>query len=161
MMKTIAIGVLGLMLVPSGAAAQTAAEQAQILRDFERSVVDYTQRDSCLAGLPEDTAAAPTPKIFTLPVAMVFRQMIARAVAERDGVAIRGIGIPHSVAVLKPFPADELYEFPRALSDTLPLLPAPLEYRLIGNDLVLRDTSEEIIVGVLRDALGNAVVVRQ
>jgi hypothetical protein len=161
MMKTIAIGVLGLTLVASGAAAQTAAEQASILRDFERSVVDYSQRDSCLTGLPEADAATPAPKIFTLPVAMVFRQMIARAVAERDGVAaVRGVGIPHSVAVLKPFPADELYEFPRALSDTLPLLPAPLEYRLVGNDLVLRDTSQDIIVGVLRDALGNAVVVR-
>ena len=162
MMKTtIAIGVLGLTLVHSSAAAQTAAEQAQILRDFERSVVDYTQRDSCLAGPPEATAATPAPKIFTLPVAMVFRQMIARAVAERDGVAaIRGVGIPHSVAVLEPFPAHELYEFPRALSDTLPLLPAPLEYRLIGNDLVLRDAGQDVIVGVLRDALGTAVVVR-
>ena len=161
MKKTIAIGALGLALVHSGAAAQTAAEQAQILRDFQRSVVDYTQRDLCLDEVTEASAASPAPKIITLPVAMVFRQMIARALAERDGVAaIRGVGIPHSAAVLEPFPADELYEFPRVLSDTLPPLPEPLEYRLLGNDLVLRDTGRDLIVGVVRGALGSVATVR-
>jgi hypothetical protein len=73
MMKTIAIGALGLALVHSGAAAQTAAEQAHVLRDFERSVVDHTQRDSCLEEVTGAAAASPAPKIITLPVAMVLR----------------------------------------------------------------------------------------
>lgn len=34
-------------------------------------------------------------------------------------------------------------------------LPAPLEYRLIGNDLVIRDGEADVIVAVLRDALGT------
>ena len=56
--------------------------------------------------------------------------------------------------MLEPFPASELTDFPRILSDALPLLPAPLEYRLIGNDLVIRDAEGDIIVAVLRGALG-------
>jgi hypothetical protein len=41
------------------------------------------------------------------------------------------------------------------LSDALPLVPAPLEYRLIGNDLVIRDAAADLIVAVLRDAVGT------
>jgi len=162
MKKTIAIGVLGLVLVHSGAAAQTAAEQAQILRDFQRSVVDYSQRDSCLDVFPGAAAATPAPRIFTLPVAMVFRQMIARALAEHDAVtAINGVGVPRHVSVLEPFPANELHEFPPVLRETLPALPDSLEYRLIANDLVLRDLREDTIVAVLRDAVGSVATVKR
>jgi hypothetical protein len=129
MKKAIAIGILGLALVANRAAAQTAVEQEQILRDFQRNVVNYTQRDTCLL-FPEATAAAtPAPKIFTLPVAMVFRQLIARASEHSD--------------------------FPKRLSEALPLLPAPLEYRLIDNDLVIRDADADATVAVLRDAVGT------
>ncbi len=148
-MRVIAIGILALALVPRGAAAQTAAEHARILHDFEVSVADYTTRGS-----------APAPRIFTLPVAMVFRQMIAKTLVERDGVAsISGVGTyPHPV-VLEPFPSIWLRQFPRVLQDVLPPLPAPLEYRLIGYDLVVRDTDADIVVGVLRDAVGPALTV--
>ena len=39
------------------------------------------------------------------------------------------------------------------------LLPAPLEYRLIGHDLVIRDKEADIIVGVLPNAVGPALTV--
>ena len=39
-MRTIAIGLLALALAHGSAAAQTAGEQAQILRDFQASVAD-------------------------------------------------------------------------------------------------------------------------
>ena len=42
-MKTIATGLLALALAHGSAAAQTAGEQAQILRDFQNSVAEYTQ----------------------------------------------------------------------------------------------------------------------
>jgi len=32
-----------------------------------------------------------------------------------------------------------------------------LEYRLIGDDLVLRDVRDDVIVAVLRDAIGGVV----
>jgi hypothetical protein len=156
MTRSIAIGILGLALVSSNAAAQTAVEQAQILRDFQQHVVDYTQRHRCLNMWPEAiNAATPAPKLFTLPVAMVFRQLIATAVTARAGGAmIGGVGTTGHATVLQPFPATELYDFPQVLVDALPGLPAPLEYRLIGNDLVIRDANADVIVAVLRDALG-------
>ena len=160
-MRTIAIGVLALALAHGGANAQTADEKARILRDFERSVADYTQQHKCLAMLPRAlNAATPAPRIFTLPVTIVFRQMIASALAERDGVAaINGVGaFPHPV-VLERFPATELHDFPRVLEDALPPLPTPLEYRLIGHDLIVRDKEADIIVGLLRDAVGRALTV--
>ena len=161
MKKAIAIGMLGLALVSNRAAAQTAVEQAQILRDFERSVAEYTQRHQCLAMFPEAlNAATPAPKIFTLPVAMVFRQLIAQTLADRAPTAISGIGTAHSAAVLQPFPTNELNDFPTVLRDALPPLAGSLEYRLIGDDLVIRDTGADVIVAVLRDAVGATTVRR-
>jgi hypothetical protein len=160
-MRTIAIGLLALVLGQGGASAQTADERARILRDFEQRVVDYTERHKCFDMFPEAlNAATPAPQIFTRPVAMVFRQEIARALAERDGVAaINGAGaFPHPT-VLEPFPSIWLYEFPRVFQDALPPLPTPLEYRLIGHDLVVRDKEADIIVGVLRDAVGSRLTV--
>jgi hypothetical protein len=66
-----------------------------------------------------------------------------------------GTGTTHHAVVMQPFPASELTDFPAILGDALPLLPAPLEYRLIGNDLVIRDREGDVIVAVLRDALGT------
>ena len=155
MKKAIAIGMLGLALFSTAAAAQTAAEQAQILRDFQRNLVDYTQQHKCFALFPEAlNAATPAPKIFTLPVAMVFRQLIVHAIATSDGPMIGGVGTTHRATVLQPFPTNELSDFPKILGDALPPLPAPLEYRLIGNDLVIRDAEADLIVAVLRDAIG-------
>ena len=119
MKKAIAIGMLGLALVSNRAAAQTAVEQAQILRDFQRSVAECTE-----------AAATPAPKVFTLPVAMVFRQLIAHAFANGDTNDI-----------------DTL------LREALPVLPAPLEYRLADHNLVIRDTGTDQTVAVLRDAV--------
>jgi hypothetical protein len=41
----------------------------------------------------------------------------------------------------------------------LPLLPEPLEYRLVGHDLVVRDRESNRVVGVLREAVGTAYTV--
>ena len=159
MRKAIAIGILGFALVTNRAAAQTAVEQAQILRDFQRSVVDYTQRDTCLPFPEAVSAGAPAPRIFTLPVAMVFRQLIAQALTAPDGTAI-GAPATHRAVAMRPFPATELYDFPKRLDEVLPLLPAPLEYRLIDHDLVIRDVQADVIVAVLRDAIGTTTTRR-
>ena len=157
MRNAIAIGMFGLAMISNGAAAQTAPEQDAILRDFQLRVADYTHDG--LAMFPWAVRAAkPAPKIFTLPVSMVFRQIIARAIARGEGgAAISGTATGHHPTVLQPFPSSELTDFPRVLSEALPLLPAPLEYRLIGNDLVIRDASGDVIVAVLAEALGGTV----
>lgn len=165
-LKTIAIGLLVLALAHGGAAAQTAGEHARILRDFQQNVADYTQRHQCLDLFPEAiNAATPAPRIFTLPVAMVFRQMIGKALAEHDGTAvINGFSAGAAfvpLAVLQPFPATMMADFPRVLADALPLLPEPLEYRLIGHDLVVRDREKDLVVGVLREAVSTALTLRR
>ncbi len=153
MKNAIVIALLGLALGSTRAAAQTAVEQAQILRDFQVSVLDYTQRHKCFAMFPEAIGAAtPAPKVFTLPVAMLFRQLIGHALAT-EGPAIIGFRTAQHPVVMRPFPGSELTEFPKVLAEALPVLPAPLEYRLIGHDLVIRDTGADAIVAVLRDAI--------
>ena len=161
-MRTIAIGLVILALAPCGAAAQTAEEQAGILRQFQQSVTDYAQHHQCLDLFPEALSAAmPAPKVFTLPVAMVFRQLIARSLAERDGVAaaINGVGASAHARLLEPLPSSGLQPFPRVLQDALPPLPTPLEYRLVGHDLVIRDAAADLVVGVLHEAIGSALTV--
>lgn len=154
MRTAIATGILGIALCAGAAAAQTAGEQAQILRDFEQRVDDYARHHS-LTLFPEAvTVAAPAPKIFTPPVAVVFRQLIARALTPPSGAAIGGVATTHRAAVLAPFPMTELTKFPEVLGQALPPLPAPLEYRLIDNDLVIRDANGDLIIAVLRDAVG-------
>jgi hypothetical protein len=157
-MKAIAIGMLGILLAYTTAAAQTPAERDRILRDFQQSVAEYDARHHCLSLFPEAlNAATPAPRIFTPPVAVVFRQLIAAALTPGDGVtAMHGVKTPrHHAGVLEPVPATALNSFPTVLERALPPLPAGLEYRLIDNDLVLRDAEADVIVAVLREALGT------
>jgi hypothetical protein len=63
---------------------------------------------------------------------MVFRQLIARSVAEHT-----------------------------AVPEGLPKLPAPLEYRMEGHNLVVRDVETDLVVDVLRDAVSPAVTVKR
>ena len=138
MKRAIAIGILGFALASNRAAAQTAVEREQILRDFHQSVVDYTQQHHGLAMFPEaGNPATPAPKLFTLPVAMVFRQIIAEAVVAH-----------HS--------ADST----RAVIDSLPQLPAPLQYRMNGADLEIRDAEANVAVAVLKSAFSVAAMQR-
>lgn len=152
-MKTFAIGLLGLVLVHGTAAAQTPREQDQILRTFQQRVASIT-------------ATTSDPQVFTLPVATVFRQLIARTLEVQPHVShLAGAGtvlpLSHHPAVFEPFPATELHEFPALLARALPPLPPTLEYRLIGNDLVLRQVGDDVIVAVLRDAVGGVALTRR
>jgi hypothetical protein len=156
-MRTLAIGLLGIVLVHGTALAQTAAEQEKILGVFKQRVADLAVLNPC---------TDPLPTIFTLPVATVFRQMIAKALDEpAAGAQIGGAGtvlpLAHHPAVFEPFPATELHEFPVLLERALPPLPPALEYRLIGDDLVLRDVRDDVIVAVLRNAVGGVATTRR
>jgi hypothetical protein len=159
-MRTFAIGLLGIVLVHGGAAAQTVQEQDRILRAFQQSVSEVTTAQSCVDTFPDTVTA--NLRLFTPPVATVFRQVIARTLDEQAAVSrMTGVGVEmplaHHPMVSEPFPASERHEFPALLAKALPLLPSPLEYRLIGNDLVVRDADRDVIVAVLRDAIGRVV----
>ena len=159
-MKPIAIGVFGLLLVSGVAAAQTPAEREHILSGFQQNVTDYTARHTCLEQFPEAENAVPvTLRIFTPPVAMVFRQLVAGALATVNPTAMGGVGVPaHHARAMEPFPSTELTELPPVIANVLPPLPAGLEYRLVDNDLVLRDISTDVIVDVVRNALGVTTI---
>lgn len=149
-MRALAIGLLGIVLVHGSAFAQTPQEQARILGMFRQSVADYTVLNQC---------TDPVPTIFTLPVATIFRQVIAAALDEPASVSQLGgagtvLPLDHHPAALESFPAAQLHDFPVRLERALPALPPVLEYRLIGDDLVLRDVRDEVIVAVLRNAVG-------
>jgi hypothetical protein len=148
-MKSLAAGVIGLLLATGVASAQTPTERAVILRDFERSVAEWAMH----------TATQPPP-IFTPPVAMVFRQLIAGALARVDAdCAMSGAGMPaHRVRVLEPLAADAGGVVAPLVAGTLPALPDDLEYRFIDNDLVLRDRVNGIVVAVLKNAVGVAAM---
>lgn len=152
-MRTLAIGLLGIVLVQGSAAAQTPQEQDRLLRTFQENVATLAD-------------ATPCPHVFTLPVATVFRQLIARTLDEQAHVThLTGVGtelpLAHHPAVHEPFPATELHEFPAVLARALPPLPPALEYRLIGNDLVLREVDGNVIVAVLREAVGHATAAKR
>lgn len=166
-MRIIAIGLLGIVLAHGSAGAQTAQERAQIVGTFRDAVTAYVvehQSPDLYCGALASTSAAPN--IFTLPMAMVFRQMIAAALAEHAPATVMGragAALPpeQHPAVSAPFPGTELHEFPALLARALPALPEPLEYRLIGNDLVLRSRSGDVIVAVLRDAVGHVTTLKR
>ena len=108
MNKAIAIGMLGLRSSLTRRPHKRPWNKRRSFVTSNKSVVDYTQRDTCLSVFPEAiTAATPAPKVFTLPVAMVFRQLIARAIAAPDGTAIGSTGATHRAVVLQPFPATD------------------------------------------------------
>ena len=163
-MRTIAIGLLGIVLVQGSAAAQTPAEQALVIRNFYWSIADYNEHRLCLDPA-HASGAAPAPRIFTLPVAMVFRQMIAKALEESGG-AVAAMSAPDAWTARHPqvferVPGTELRELPEVLALALPGLPDFLEYRLIGRDLVLRDIEADLIIAVLRDAIGGISTIRR
>ena len=117
--------------------------------------MDYTQRDTCLSvprghfrrrARTEDLHAAGGDGLPSTDCAGADRA--GRRGDRRPGDASRRRDAA-------PFPANELYDFPNVLDEVLPLLPAPLEYRLIDHDLVIRDVEADVIVAVLRDAIGT------
>ena len=163
-MRTLAIGLLGFLLAHGNAAAQTTQEQERILRAFQQNVAEVAEQPYGFGVIP-GAQTAPMPRIFTLPVATVFRQVITRALDESvHATHMTGVGLElplaHHPAVLELFPATELHEFPALLARALPPLPRRIEYRLIGNDLVLRDVDGDVIVAVLRDAVGRVATAR-
>ena len=55
---------------------------------------------------------------------MVFRQLIAQALTAPSGAAIGAATTTHRAVAMEPFPANELFDFPKPLAEVLPLLPA-------------------------------------
>lgn len=112
-------------------------------------------------------AARPNAKqgdLFSPPVADLFRKLITQAMEGPDGNEIRrslqnaepvaAVSAPE-IAVNHDYPNQKgqpLQSSPAALLQGLPVLPRGLEYRKVGNILVLRDAAANLVVDYLPDA---------
>ena len=151
-MRTLLIALVSFILIDGRAFAQTSAEQRAILRCFERSVAAYAAQ---FDWSTEQQMPAVEPVIFTLPVSVVFRQLIATALGDSQVPTMSSPSRPrdHRLEVSAPFPLADSTLPSQVVLDALPALPERLEYRLVGGDLVLRDAQLDTVVAVLRDAI--------
>ena len=99
----------------------------------------------------------------TPAAATVLRQLIATAPeGQAPSTVIRAAGAGSArrlVTAGEPLSSDALRPFPPGLISVLPPLPPRFEYRLIGEDLVLRDLRTNLTVAVLHEALRPNVAV--
>jgi hypothetical protein len=157
-MRTLIIASFGIAAFAAAAHAQTAIEQRAITRDFERRVWIAVEHFDC------SPARAEKPDVlFTMPVSMVFRQLIHAAL---DQQRMPMIGAPRRTAaahldVCDPFPFAESTPLLEDVAAVLPMLPSNLEYRFLGNDLIVRDIGRNMVFGVLREAIRPATTMTQ
>ena len=153
-MRSIAVGLLPVVLLSASASAQTPGERTQILADFQQRLADYARQHDGL----DPGHAAGTPRVVTPAAATVLRQLIVTAPeGQAPSTVIRatGAGSParRLVTAGEPMSSDALRPFPPGLASVLPPLPPRFQHRLIGEDLVLRDLRTNLVVAVLHEAL--------
>lgn len=121
-------------------------------------------RDALAANLRELRADAKQGEIFTPEIARHFRGLMYPKTKGREGAETKQAikedqPAPASVRlkVNASYPEDEpLPTVPPNLLMNLPKLPEGLEYRVVGNHLILRDGTANLIV----DFIPNAIQVR-
>jgi len=169
-------------LQPMMDAAQTAANpDAALVQEFQERVAEYVkihkaasaklealrstvsqekirhhQRELRQAILTQRSGAVEGD-IFTPEIGAEFRRLIGIAYQGGDQhiqeSLKRGEPVKLKFRVNQEYPdAKPLQNMPSSLLLSLPPLPAELEYRLVGRDLVLRDVGANLIVDFLRRA---------
>jgi hypothetical protein len=117
-------------------------------------------QQSLAQGIRAERAQARQGDIFTPPVSQLFRQLIVTPFRSSDGDKIRA-SLRHAepvqglkLEINQEYPqATPLQSTPPTLLTDLPKLPKELEYRLVGHELILLDTTSNLIVDLLPDAL--------
>ena len=104
-------------------------------------------------------AGAKQGEIFTPEIAQYVRRQIGSRFEGRDGDHIRA-SLRHAepvnirLQINQSYPENiPLQSTPPSLLLSLPELPAGLEYRLVGRELVLRDVDANIVVDYVTNAL--------
>ena len=135
-----------------GAAAQKeASDPAQI----------NAAKTALAAKIQAARAAAKQGDIFTEATRPVFRRLLAPELKGEDGRDAKAVikddaPAPGTVPfkVNAKYPQDQpLPSVPANLLLTLPSLPAPLEYRIVGQHLLLLDTASDLIVDYILNAI--------
>ena len=158
-------------------------EDARLMQAFSRSVDAYVAlRDQIEAALPPrgpnpDVEQAHAHRmelarrlrvkrgrahegdLFTREIRALFRRLIARSLTADDVARLRqelrGEEAPHFEARVNGgyLGTEGLTSVPSGLLINLPNLPPDLEYRFVGEDVVLRDIRAGLIVDFVHDAL--------
>jgi hypothetical protein len=113
------------------------------------------------AKIQAGRAGAKHGEIFTPAIRPVFRRLLApelKGAEGRDAKAVLKDDAPATGTV--PFKVNARYPdgqplptVPANLLLTLPQLPAPLEYRIVGQHLLLLDTSSDLVVDYILNAI--------
>jgi hypothetical protein len=165
------------------ASAQKVNPDAQLVEDFENRVKDYVKlRKQLEAGLPalkptvSEAAIAHHERelaeriraarrsavqgnIFTPEIAAEFRRLIGIAMQGQDASHIHQ-SLQHAEPVRVRLRVNEIYpagvplqSTPPTLLLNLPVLPPELDYRVVGNNLALRDAKANLIVDFIPNAI--------
>ena len=125
------------------------------------SAADLKQYQAVLAQkISAERSQAKPGDIFTPAVSQLFRRLIATPFESGDGSKIRA-SLRHaepvrglSPAINEQYPQSvALQSTPPTLLSDLPKLPAEIEYRIVGRELILLDSAAGLVVDLLPDAL--------
>ena len=122
-----------------------------------KEITDH-QRDLA-RKIVEARKSAKQGDIFTTEIIAEFHRLIAIAFRGANGTNIR-TSLAHSepfkreVGANTPYPPDApLQTSPPTLLRNLPKLPPELDYRIVGNALILRDVTANLVVDFMPDAI--------
>ena len=157
--------------------------QTEALKDFEKRISDYVSLEGNLAKglsamkqttepqtiidrqhelakkLREARSQAQQGAIFSPEITREFRRLIGIAMRGQSSVDVkkslsRAEPVRLTLHVNDAYPSNvPLQSTPPSILMNLPRLPPELEYRIAGHALVLRDTSANIVVDLIPDAI--------
>ena len=153
------------------------AERVKAYADLHKRLAtgDAKQRETADAGKIDAATAALAAKvqaarrdakhgdIFTPTVRPAFRRLLAPALKGDEGRDAKAVikddapapgTVPFKVNAKYP-EGQPLPTVPASLLITLPRLPAPLEYRVVGQHLLLIDTAADLIVDYILNAIST------
>jgi hypothetical protein len=117
-------------------------------------------QDALAGAIRAERAGAKQGDIFTPEVAQLLRRLLAPEVKGKEGAETKktlkeDAPAPMRLKVNASYPEGAaLPTVPANLLATLPQLPEDLEYRIVGNDLILRDVHANVVVdfipGIIR-----------
>jgi len=125
------------------------------------SAANLKQYQAALAQkISAERSQAKPGDIFTPAVSRLFRKLIATPFESGHGSKIRA-SLRHaepvrglSLAINQQYPQSvALQSTPPTLLSDLPKLPAEIEYRIVGRELILLDSAAGLVVDLLPDAL--------
>ena len=181
-----AVAVAALTAAPRVDAQDAVFDADAAMRVFHERVESYVSLHRRLAPPPAVSSTDPLSKlltrqylasamrsargyaqrgdIFTPEIATLFRWMLVDSIGELDGegfvTALNG-GVPIQrgmhPTVNEPYMLTPLHRVPPNVRLGLPSIPAELDYRIAGHDLVLWDIYAGIVVDFVPDALTSHV----